>query len=542
MKVNYFIYLALFLSLSGCSDSFLESTPVMSETEDSFYKNDDQMFKALVSCYDPLQQTGGQALSGIVPFGEIRSDNARTGGGSDTDQIDMQNIEAYKNTSVNPISEAVWKVRYKGIYRCNLVINSEYDSDEAKIYKAEARFLRAWYHFDLMRYFGPCVISLNSYYEEGYKFVRNTREEVFKQIEKDLIDAIPVLQESFSKEMKGRITKYAAKALLAKVYLYWADWFNDDKSIFDKVIPLLEGTSDEKGVINCGNYSLFDDYSKLFAAFSENNSESIFEVQYSTKSGWTNWGNTDGSEGNFFVQFCGPRSLSNNPDYRSGYGFLCPTKELYDFFLEDDYKRRNAAMFTYEELVEKPNQIITDESKKVIWNTDQYGPDFQGFAQKKYPVFTCYDFVGNLALNNPGNVRVIRLGDVYLMLAEAYLRGTKADEAKAKFYINELRSKHVHADDGTYKTVDDLISEYPDRFKSVIDVLWYERRCELAGEGDRWFDLVRSGRAEEVMMPILRSEYGITSWDKKFNYLPIGSIEISNSGGSLTEYPDEAFE
>ena len=131
---------------------------------------------------------------------------------------------------------------------------------------------------------------------------------------------------------------------------------------------------------------------------------------------------------------------------------------------------------------------------------------------------------------------------MYLILAEAYLRGTNPDEAKAKYYINELRKKHVHADDGSYIDVDKLMQMYPDRFKSVIDVLWYERRCELACEGDRWFDLVRSGRAEEVMMPILRRDYGISAWSKKFNYLPIGSIEISNSGNSLTEYPDEVNE
>ena len=216
-------------------------------------------------------------------------------------------------------------------------------------------------------------------------------------------------------------------------------------------------------------------------------------------------------------------------------------QKVYDYFLPDDHVRRDAAIFTYDELVTKPNANIQDESKKVVWETGSYGSDFQGYAQKKYPPFKNYDMIGNPNLNKPGNVRVIRYGEVYLMLAEAYLRGTNPDEAKAKHYINELRKKHVHADDGSYIDVDKLMQMYPDRFKSVIDVLWYERRCELACEGDRWFDLVRSGRAE-VMMPILRRDYGISAWSKKFNYLPIGSIEISNSGNSLTEYPDEANE
>ena len=103
--------------------------------------------------------------------------------------------------------------------------------------------------------------------------------------------------------MKGRITKTAAQALLAKVYLYWADWSNDDAKIFDKAKPLLED------VISSGNYTLTDDYSKLFAAHQENNEESIFEIQTSTKSGNTNWGNIDAGEGAMWVTFCGPRQL-----------------------------------------------------------------------------------------------------------------------------------------------------------------------------------------------------------------------------------------
>ena len=104
--------------------------------------------------------------------------------------------------------------------------------------------------------------------------------------------------------------------------------------------------------------------------------------------------------------------------------------------------------------------------KKVVWETGSYGSDFQGYAQKKYPPFKNYDMIGNPNLNKPGNVRVIRYGEVYLMLAEAYLRGTNPDEAKAKYYINELRKKHVHADDGSYIDVDKLMQMYPDRLKA----------------------------------------------------------------------------
>ena len=116
---NLAILMFAVITSSSCSDSFLDTAPIMSETESSFYRTDEQMFKALTACYDPLAHIGGgsgNALASIVPMGEIRSDNARTGGGSDQDQPYMQAIEDYSNTSVNSISDNLWKTRYRGIY------------------------------------------------------------------------------------------------------------------------------------------------------------------------------------------------------------------------------------------------------------------------------------------------------------------------------------------------------------------------------------------------------------------------------------------
>ncbi len=539
MKNRYIKSILIGLPLTmtmACSDSFLESTPVMSETESTFYKNDGQLFKALVAAYDPLQHIADQALSTGFCIGEIRSDNARTGGGSEQDQWQMQDIESHTNTSVNPISEARWKVLYRGIYRCNLVIHSALSSEASELYKAEAKFLRAWYHFDILRTFGPGFISTKSSYPSDFNFTRNTREEMNIQIEKDLLEAIPVLKETFDATMTGRIRKTAAQALLAKVYMYWADWNDDSEAIFDQAIPLLEE------VMNSGEYQLLNDYTKLFGPYCENNSESIFEMQRCTNAGWNNWGNKEGSEGSFSARFLGPRSLTNPTIYRDGYGFLLPTKDLYDYFLEDDSIRRESTVLTYDELVTEPNKLITDESKKVKWHLPSYGPDFEGYAQQKYAMFMSYQITGDINLNQMGNERLIRYGEVYLLLAEAYLRGSKKDEQKAKDLMNTLRQAHVASGNADYNTVDDLMAMYPERFPQVIDVLWYERRCELAGEGDRWFDLVRTGRAEQVMTTYLSKVYPLDGgWKKTMNYLPIGSIEISNSGNTLTEYPDEAM-
>lgn len=529
MKKNYInIVTSIFVAslLFSCSDDFITNSPINGENEDTFYKDDVQMFAGLMAAYDVLQWTEGS--NHFIPFSEIRSDNARSGGGGQGDYMEYQQMEAFTNADDNALSMNLWKNAYAGIYRSNLIINNEYESDEATIYKAEAKFLRAWYHFDLLRTFGPCYIGLETAYPMDYKFVRNTREEVNLQIENDLEEAIPILLESHSDDMIGRITKGAAQALLAKVYIYWADWANDNQTIFDKAIPLLEEVK--------GKYTLSNRYDLLFAPHNENNSESIFEVQHSVKQGtgsWTDVGIV--AEGNYWCQFSGPRGLSKHPEVDGGWGLLVPRQAFYDYFLEEDSIRRDASFWIFEDL----DGIVagTDTS---TWNVAEYGGsagDFEGYAQRKYTTWnnTTYpDMVGNISLNRPGNERIIRLGEVYLLLAECYLRGTAINEGMAKDLMNELRVAHVGGGDASKcMTVDEMITAEAD-FNNVLDVLWYERRCELAGEGDRWFDLVRTGRAKGVINALYPG-----AWNDQHNYIPISQVETGASGGSLTAYPEE---
>lgn len=525
-KITYLLSMALLLMLAACSESFLENDPVNSITEDQFYKTDDQMFAALMAAYDPLQWGG---LPGsFVPFGEIRSDNAKTGGGGEADQPDMQAVEAFTNNAVNQASDKIWSKNYAGIYRSNLVINSAYESDATKVYKAEAKVLRAWYHFDLLRTFGPCPVITETVFPEEMEFVRDTREKVNEQIISDLKAAIPDLIDKHDDANLGRITKATAQALLGKVLIYKADWNNDDKATFDEAATYLQQ------VVDNPNYALLDNYSQMYAPHSENNSESIFEIQRSTKGGKSNWRNVDvTTEGNFWAQFCGPRGYPGNEYIDGGWGFLLPQTNLMDYFLPDDTIRRKAVAWTYDELVTDYNKG-RPESEQVQWDITQYNQvDFVGYAQKKFSLWKDYDYVGAKPLNRPGNERIIRLADVYLMLAECKLRGTKNEQA-AKNLIDEVRRHHVYGGAATFDGVNELLSKYPERFGTTLDVLWYERRCELAGEGDRWYDLVRTGRAPQVM----GQYYPNVDW-KKHIYLPIGQIEQGNSGNTLSEYPDE---
>lgn len=528
MKKIKNIYIAIIALCTYSCNDFLDSKPISSESEDSFYKTDEQMFKALIAAYDVLGWTSHFPFANNIPFSEIRSDNANAGGGTPRDNVFIQDMEIFKNTSHCEIARNIWKKDYAGIYKANLVINAEFDSDLTKLYKAEALFLRAWFHFDLLRTYGPCPINLETTYPADYHFMRESRENVNKQIEADLLAAIPYLKEKHEDSMVGRITKGAARALLGKVYI---DWTNDNKELFDKAAEQL------KLVISSGQYYLFTEYDKLFASHQENNSESIFEIQHTTTSGWSN-GNADlkltGMEGNDWIKRVGMRNLMNSILYLDGYGFMLPRKELYYYFIPEDKIRRDACMMS-------PDDVLKEEkaagNNNIVWDVSGYNQeDWEGFVSKKYTIYKDYEIVGNQNLNLPGNERMIRYGEVYLLLAEAYLRGTGkyGSESDAIALIDELRMYHLgKGGSNPYLTVADLKQKYPDRFKTTMDILWYERRCELAGEGDRWYDIVRSGRAPEIMKPRFPEDF-----DEEDIYIPISFQEITASGGSLTEYPD----
>lgn len=558
MRTNkIYILLAVFsIVFTSCSDDFLDTKPVISESSSSYYSNDNQMYNALISCYDVLQWSWNsngvaETMSVIVPFSEIRSDNANTGGGTASDNIHSQASEAFTNDASNTLALARWTWDYQGINRCNLVINADYvqenPSDDVKMYVAEAKFLRAWYYFDLLRVFGPTPLLTNNVLpSDNYKFERASRDEINNQIIKDLTEAIDGLHKGkWGNGNVGRATDNIARSLLGKVYLYKADWNNDDKATFDKAAEQL------KIVYNSGDYSLLDDYNKLFdnSVYNyggENGPESIFEIQHCTTAGLAK-GSTAASksyfEGAAWVRWVGPRSMNTNSTLcEKGYGFMLPTQESVDYFTVDDSIRREAYYYDYDKMM--ATQI---DGKVLKWDTAQYNKeDWYGYISGKYLPYKNYNIVGSHNFNFPGNERIIRFPDVILMLAECYLRGTNVNEGEAIRLINELRKAHLGKGTDNYLTVDQLKMSDPVRFQTTLDVIWYERRCEFAGEGDRWFDLVRTGRAPRIFGSTPPKGDYTDDWDpNNFDsydiYMPLNTDEqIKMNNPDFTAYPDDS--
>jgi hypothetical protein len=235
--------------------------------------------------------------------------------------------------------------------------------------------------------------------------------------------------------------------------------------------------------------------------------------------------------GNMIIQLCGIRGLcSNHPQYIEGWGFMLPTSNLYSSFLSDDIYRRDAAIISETELA-----LVGCSVSSAAQNT----VDFQGYWQQKYANYKAYTAPngGEINVLKDANQPYIRYADVLLMYAEAVVR-SNGSQSEAMNAINLVRERAKGPGDntGNFRTAADLMA---DEGWTLLEVIWYERRAELAGEGDRWFDLVRSGRATADLFDVDDPRRGNFSTESL--YLPIPQQEIDITNGGLTPYPDESL-
>ncbi|MEM7368385.1 MAG: RagB/SusD family nutrient uptake outer membrane protein [Bacteroidota bacterium] len=490
--------LALCVMLSSCGKDFLELKPRGTTLETNFYQTQEELFEALVAAYDVLQWGGTNGWTMKLGLLNAASDDCFAGG---SDASDQPNWVAYDNFTLAPFMGpqlGLWQKGYAGIYRANLLLEKletveDLDPEFKARSAAEAKFLRAFYYFDLVRFFGNIplfteVLSADAIYTQ----TQVTPEEVYAQIEQDLTEAYNTfeLPETVPPEELGRITKGAVTALLGKVILYQND---------DSKMEAAAALFDE--VINSGLYALQADFGDIFRVENEFGQESIFEINYSgnQRGGWGNFGN--GTEGNYDVQFFGMRDYVG-PTYANGWSFCPVTPKLVDAMRNDP---------------RYPHTIIDGNALKDLGasytegyqNTDFFIRKYAGLQQDRA-------LDGEPALNWSYNVREIRLADVILMAAEAYTRA--GNDAQGKAYLNQVRAR-VFLRPITAASGDEL-----------LNLIYRERQYELATEGHRFFDLVRTGRAAEEL-----GDQGFTAG--KNEVLPIPQSEIDITTGILVQNP-----
>jgi hypothetical protein len=486
-----FSALVIIFSLSACKKDFLDVDPKGKAAVSTFYKTDEDATMAVMATYDILQWMYARDWNSAYMVKTLPSDESLAGGGDAGDQPKYQELDIFTYSAGNEAIEAVYQSNYYGIYRANLVINNvipETAYREQVI--AEAKFLRAYFYFELVSMFGSVPLTLVELAPSEYQQPPAAVADIWAQIETDLQDAIAglPLKSQYGADDVMRASKGAAQTLLGKAYLFQEKWAAAAE-VLDQVIA-------------SGEYQLSDDYSTLFLKDQELGVESIFEVMYNLSEGYDwgtfQWGGNRSMESNIHWQLCGPRGDYFNPgetDLVGGWGFNYPQMALYDAYVAagDEYRRNNTVWSTTEL-----------EAVGGSWsNPDAWGWD--GCIRIKYGTRmseTNGDAVPEV--NYGTNLRLLRYSDALLMAAEAKLRA--GDAAGALTEINKVRVR-AQLEPLTAVTVDDII---------------LERQLELAFEGVRFLDLVRWGKAAEVLGP-----KGYV--DGKHNLFPIPQDELTNN-------------
>jgi hypothetical protein len=471
IKINYILTaVILIITLAACKKSFVEIQPEGQFVEETFYKDKDQAYWALVGVYDPLRKNSG-GFENMLALLNSGSDDHFCGGGNSTDGNQLQSFSTYTITS-NLMGPSYWNDPYQGIYRANNLllkmpaIPAMEDALKAR-FAAEAKALRAFYYFNLVRMFKNIPLVLEPLTLKTLHDPEQVKPEVvYAQIEKDLTEAIADLPATITSGSEtGRFTKGAAKALLGKVYLYENKNTQAAQQLAEVNGPTPGGAASSFG------YRLLGTFDSLWIPSNKFNPESIIEETHSAggNSDWAFWGSGK-DEGNSVNVQVGPRSYERKdntaPDLPSGWSFMVFTQDFYDFIKNDP--RKNATLLDL-------GLLRTQGKIKYIDGYLNTGYFLNKFMPRKDDVTKG---AGASELNYRQDTYIIRLADTYLMEAEA-LGGTGA---RAQALLNAIRDRvglpHV--------TV-------------TMDAIKNERRAELAGEGHRWFDLVRWGDAPTVL-------------------------------------------
>ncbi len=480
----------LLISLQFSCSNFLEVEPQAKQPSQTFFKSESDAMKAVNAMYANLHAWNMIAMSSLAVEEMTSGDDDKGSTPGDAAYLDD-----FIHFAMSPTTGQVndyWTGKYQEIHLCNEVLDSvpqiDMDEDLKDRLMAEAKFIRAYSYFRLVRAFGGVPLRLHTIdpnNTSAYNIPRASKDSVYLSIEKDLEEAEKVLPKQYGAEDVGRITKGAALALHAKVEMYLKNW--------DQAYAL------SKQVMNLGVYQLFPDYEQLFRIKNENNSGSVFEIQCDIVPGKTSITYSQ------YSQIRGPRAIS--PPY-NGWGFGNPNQHLMDAYEKGD-PRMDATILYRGETTPEGDHISEDATNP-------------RYNQKTYIPFKIRDQYAQYTYGARQNIRIIRYAEVLLINAEAANELGKTQEA-----LDDLNKVRARARGNNPNVLPDITETAKEALRKII---WHERHVELALEGDHFFDLVRQGRAAEVLGP-----QGFTKG--KNEVMPIPQQEIDVSGGVLTQNP-----
>ncbi len=452
--------------LASCSD-FLNIRPEGSTLSSSMdYSKSENIFKPVSAAYASLR-SGNVHGFGYICALEISSDNADKGS-TPEDNPTAGEFQDMSFTESNTLLNDLWIGYYDVVSAANNAIYQmgEFDkatkNEENKAYIAqclgEAKFIRAYAYFSLVRMFGniPVIDKTLSSAELAAQMPKKPLE-VYAFIEQDLEDAAAVLPESYQKSEAGRVTRYTAMALKAKVHLYKASLTGADKAAEMTMVATLADA-----VMASGKFALENDFRYVFSMDGENCKESVFEIQCSTLGKTT--GEAPYTE---YAYYQGPRG--NAPANMQGWGFCVPSDDLIAFYNERRETIRPATTLLYRGSTTPEGDTIKESSVNPVYNGKVYVPSsYNKWSYNGYG----FDY----------NIRILRYSDVLLMFAEAMVSGA-APESVTSGYSAQSALDEVRTRAGLGSTA------------PTLENIWDERRAELSMEEDRYLDLVRTGQA-----------------------------------------------
>lgn len=479
----------LIFSLAGCED-FLQKNPQGELTQEVFPQTASDALLATNAVYSSIR--GWHFNSGGYPILDIMSDDSHKGSNPNDQLTTVGPFDSFKISVTADGLDRWWSTLYEGIKYANLVIEKVPPIEMDELVKsrcvAEARFLRAAYYFDLVRAWGgvPLVTTMTP----PMQLVRSSKEEVYQLILEDLGYAIENLPERSAQDLKdrGRVTSGAARSLRAKVALFQNDFTSAEQFALE--------------VIRSGEYDLEPKFADASSINGEHGIESVFEVGAME---------VEGTYGNQYANTQGVRGTPNR-----GWGLNRPSENLRNSFEPGD-PRLDATIIDLGETLDGVKILGDGTTPDVTYDDQGNVIERECYNQKVW-------VPGNNTITQFGhNRRIIRYADVLLMAAEALNENNKPGDALV--YLNKVRQR---AREGNPEILPDITETGKDQLR---DIILNERRHELALEGHRFWDLIRTGKAVTVLGPL-----GFMAG--KHELLPVPQTEIDISQGTLLQNPN----
>ncbi|ULQ51301.1 RagB/SusD family nutrient uptake outer membrane protein [Flavihumibacter fluvii] len=509
MKKTFYIkglvlaIIAVIITVQACTK--LDLQPLDRVTTDTYYKTPEDFDGAMFAAYSSIQDFWGTSTETIGEFGEywkltmavtddVEADVLR----ADAAALDLDRLLI--RASDKPYA-ALYTQIYEGILRANLVIENadkenELTAEQKTQFIAEAKFLRAFFHFHAYQVWGTPPIVLEVKKDLNDLAVGNsTKDEILAAVLSDFQDAYAGLPDEWDDANLGRATKWAAKAFEGKVNVWKEDW--------PAAITAFEA------VRTANKYALLPSYEDAFDFQKENSSESIFEIQFGGPFSDDNLWVFDDTHSEAFKASQGTSRVwywDPGGDAPGGHmGFYSPSQNLVDEYEEGDPRLEASVYKAGDTYYTIDGSNIATLPYDPAWASN--GMSIEKYGGVRNAKTANYSPNGQAAFNNE---RWYRYAEMLLLYAEALIRSGNAAEGMAVIN-NEVRAR---------------VGMGQSPIADPLKALQHEKRVEMAFEPHRWFDIVRWGLGPEI--------FG-TKWDPKFVVFPFPQSEIDRSGGKLIQ-------